>query len=118
MGEIGTPAAPAWDAVHGLRSTNIRERVQSLQGTLQSIKVLQEDADNEKKEIELLLVAAKVEAVMVEDVRVLLVKGRTTRKLDTDKLAKLGVPLSTINASYVETQGKPYVRLFTREEAE
>jgi hypothetical protein len=118
MGELGTPVPPAWDHIHGLRSTDIADRALSLQSTLQSIKVLQDEAENEKREIERLMDAAKASAVMVGELRVSVVKGRTTRKLDTDKLLKLGVPESTIRAAQVETVGKPYVRLFSKEEAE
>jgi hypothetical protein len=116
MGEMGTPLPPAWDQIHGLTNTDIANKTRELQGTLQSIKILQEEAEAGKAEIERMLTAAKVTTVLVDDIRVTMVKGRTTRKLDTDKLLKLGVSLGIVAAATVESVGKPYVRLFSKED--
>lgn len=117
MAETGERPAPAWDQIHGLRSTDIANRAKELLGIQQAITALQAEAEGHRREIELQLTAAKVDVVMVDDIRVIMVKGRVTRKLDTDKLLKLGVPMSTVSAATVESIGKSYVRLLFIEDS-
>lgn len=117
-GEDTMQAPPEWGSVPGLAGTELRELTLQLQANLQTVKALEEEGGELKQRIQGLLESAKAPSVQVGEIRVSVIAGRAgAKKIDSEKLLKLGVSLSVITAATVlGAQGKPYVRLFTREE--
>lgn len=94
--------------------TDFGEKVQKTYELIQTIKLLEDELKQRKDDIRANM--GNVVSVQCGKVRAILTKGQTTRKLDVDKLHKLGVPLSTIEASYVTTVGQPSLRIMSKVE--
>jgi hypothetical protein len=108
---------PEYENIHGLRGTPIATLVSELNDLMTAQKDLEQEINDRKKQVLDLMEAAKTKSAFVGATRVT-VTARESKRLDIAKLQKLGVPLATIDASWVVTPGKPFLKLTTNGEAE
>jgi 2-keto-3-deoxy-L-rhamnonate aldolase RhmA len=80
-----------------------------------TIKLLENEYQGYKDQLRTYLEQAAISTAKAGKHRALLTKGATVRRLDVDKLLKLGVQSSVIEASYVTTTNKPSLRILTEE---
>jgi hypothetical protein len=112
----GTPTAPSWENIHGLRASEIAALTNDAVYLAATIREFQQQLDEKKAAIMDLLVRAKTDTVQVGETRVTRVAGRAgSTKIDPVLLLKAGVKESIISQATVKGKdGEPYIKLTTK----